>query len=223
MLIKNENPNICGTGGQSVKLQNRSRKIQPQLILLIWSLVSQVLNLNENDNICLYYVLPLLVYWGLCDQWLSVCRQAPVSGCVTCLLWAGDERPEPVLTAQPQLSPPTSTNYKKWNESGFRPPLCTYRLNWTRRTSWGWWDDWDDTVLQTQDSRFEPWRSEAEHATSLSRRLPTIIHKLQEIQHKCNKIKHKYNMKTLLASASTTAVPPAYIYITKCSINTACL
>ena len=61
----------------------------------------------------------------------------------------------------------------KWNESGFRPPLCTYRLNWARRTSWGWWDDWDDTVLQ--DSKFEPWRSEAEHATSRSRRLPTIL------------------------------------------------
>ena len=63
----------------------------------------------------------------------------------------------------------------KWNESGFRPPLCTYRLNWARRTSWGWWDDWDHTVLQTQDSKFEPWRSEAEHATSRSRRLPTIL------------------------------------------------
>ena len=63
----------------------------------------------------------------------------------------------------------------KWNESGFRPPLCTYRLNWARRTSWGWWDDRDDTVLQTQDSKFEPWRSEAEHATSRSRRLPTIL------------------------------------------------
>ena len=61
---------------------------------------------------------------------------------------------------------------KKWNESGFRPPLCTYRLNWARRTSWGWWDDWDDTVLQTQDSKFKPWRSETEHATSWSRRLP---------------------------------------------------
>ena len=64
---------------------------------------------------------------------------------------------------------------KKWNESGFRPPLCTYRINRARRTSWGWWDDWDDTVLQTQDSKFEPWRSEAEHATSRSRRLPTIL------------------------------------------------
>ena len=63
----------------------------------------------------------------------------------------------------------------KWNELGFRPPLCTYRLNWARRTSWGWWDDWDDTVLQTQDSKFEPWRSKAEHATSRSRRLPAIL------------------------------------------------
>ena len=49
-----------------------------------------------------------------------------------------------------------SVSFKnKWNESGFRPPLCTYRLNWARRTSWGWWDDWGDTVLQTQDSKFE--------------------------------------------------------------------
>ena len=63
----------------------------------------------------------------------------------------------------------------KWNESGFRPPLCTYRLNWARRASWGWWDNWDDTVLQTDNSKFEPWRSEAEHATSRSRRLPTIL------------------------------------------------
>ena len=66
-------------------------------------------------------------------------------------------------------------NEMKWNESGFRPPLCTYRLNSARRTSWGWWDDRDDTVLQTQDSKFEPWRSKAEHATSRSRRLPTIL------------------------------------------------
>ena len=69
----------------------------------------------------------------------------------------------------------SSFKWMKWNESGFRPPLCTYRLNWARRTSWGWWDDWDDTVLQTQDSKLEPWRSEAEHATSRSRRLPTIL------------------------------------------------
>ena len=62
----------------------------------------------------------------------------------------------------------------KWNEAGFRPPLCTYRLNWARRTSWELWDEWDDTVLQTQDSKFGTWRSEAEYATSQSRRLPTL-------------------------------------------------
>ena len=72
-------------------------------------------------------------------------------------------------------TPAKTTPGQKWNESGFMPPLCIYRLNWARRTSWGWWDDWDDTVLQTQDSKFEPWRSEAEHATSRSRRLPTIL------------------------------------------------
>ena len=66
-------------------------------------------------------------------------------------------------------------NEMKWNESGFRPPLCTYRLSWARRTSWGWWDDWDDTAHQTQDSKFEPWRSEAELATSRSQRLPAIL------------------------------------------------
>ena len=38
------------------------------------------------------------------------------------------------------------------NESDFRPPLCTYRLNWARRTYWRWWDVWDDTALQTQNS-----------------------------------------------------------------------
>ena len=64
---------------------------------------------------------------------------------------------------------------KKWKESGFRPLLCTYRLNWARSTSWGWWDDWDDTVLRTHDSKFEPCRCEAEHATSRSLGLPTIL------------------------------------------------
>ena len=63
----------------------------------------------------------------------------------------------------------------KWNEWGLRPPLCTCRLNWARRTSWWWWDEWDDTAFQTQDSKFKPWRSEAEIATSRSRRLPTIL------------------------------------------------
>ena len=50
-----------------------------------------------------------------------------------------------------------------------------WRLSWVRRTFWRWWDDWDDTALQTQDSKLKPWRSEAEHATSRSRRFPTIL------------------------------------------------
>ena len=61
------------------------------------------------------------------------------------------------------------------NRALYRPSLCTYRLNCARRASWGRWDDWDDTVLQTYDSKFGPWRSEAEHATSRSRRLSTIL------------------------------------------------
>ena len=32
---------------------------------------------------------------------------------------------------------PSKHEALKWNESGFRPPLCTYRLNWAWRTSWG--------------------------------------------------------------------------------------
>ena len=62
----------------------------------------------------------------------------------------------------------------KWNESGFTdwPLVCTYMLNWAKRTSWGCWDD---TALPTRDSKFKPWRSEAEHATSRSQRLPTIL------------------------------------------------
>ena len=45
------------------------------------------------------------------------------------------------------------TSNRGRNESGFRPPLCTYRLNWARRTSWGLWDEWADTALPTQEVR----------------------------------------------------------------------
>ena len=64
--------------------------------------------------------------------------------------------------------------WQKWNKWGFRP-LCTYKLNWSRRISWRRWDQWDDTALQTHDSKIEPRRSEAEHTTSRSRRLATIL------------------------------------------------
>ena len=61
------------------------------------------------------------------------------------------------------------------NEWGYRPPMSTYRLNWVRRTSCGWWDLGDDTTLQTQDSKYEPWRSKVERVNSRSRRLYTIL------------------------------------------------
>ena len=57
----------------------------------------------------------------------------------------------------------------KCNEYGFRPPLCTYSLNWATRTSSCWWYEWDGTALETQDSKFEPWQSEVELVTSRSR------------------------------------------------------
>ena len=48
-------------------------------------------------------------------------------------------------------------------------------LNWVRRSSWGWWDESDDTALQKQGLEFKPWRSEAEHATSWSRKILIIL------------------------------------------------
>ena len=36
-------------------------------------------------------------------------------------------------------------------------------------------DEWDDIALQKQDSKFESWRSDAEHATSRSPRIHIIL------------------------------------------------
>ena len=111
------------------------------------------------------------------SEWVNVSVMLPTilifvskRGCNILLLWNLNSRVgfEPAISYFPSRQ--LSHHCTKWNESGFGPLLCTYRLNWAMRTSWGWWDDWDDTVLQTQDSKFEPWRSEAEHATSRSRR-----------------------------------------------------
>ena len=114
----------------------------------------------------------------------------------------------------------------KWNEWGIRPPLCTYRLNWARRTSWGWWDEWDDTALQTQNSKFEPWRSEVEHATSRSRKFPIILN-LYEWAGKnhflCLKLEGQSgvwtrNLRLSKQTASTTAPgpPPTYTMANDC-------
>ena len=59
---------------------------------------------------------------------------------------------------------------RKWNESGFRQPLCTYMLNWARRTSCGW--EVNETTLS---SRHRIQNSEAEHTTSRLQRLTTML------------------------------------------------
>ena len=42
-------------------------------------------------------------------------------------------------------------------------------------TSWSCSDESDDTVLQTQDSKFEPWQSEVESAPLRLQRVPTVL------------------------------------------------
>ena len=73
------------------------------------------------------------------------------------------------LVSELQQSSKTEMKYMS-----FRPPLCTYRLNWARETSWEWWDESNNAALQTQDSKQYPWRSEAEHDTTRLLRLSTI-------------------------------------------------
>ena len=53
--------------------------------------------------------------------------------------------------------------------------VYTYRLNWVKKTSWGWSDESNGTALKTQDSKFAPWRSQTEHATSSSQMLPIVL------------------------------------------------
>ena len=100
-----------------------------------------------------------------------------------------------------------------WNEWDFRPPVCTYRLNWARITSWEWWDEWDDTALQTQDSQFEPWRSDAVHGTYGSRRLTTILFLRVDGEETflflSNRRDRGTNRGTNLVSAWKAAVPTA--------------
>ena len=169
---------------------------QSRCTIQCWNAVtfrSFLLPSDQIIHIISYYLssIPILpernVYVLVCMSWL--CRTPHISHMyrhwlvnghlsVNYPVWSVTDKHETrnpcwrsIATKRAQL-----TRYEgKWNESGFRPSLSTYRLNWAWRISWGWWDDWDDTVLQTQNSKFELWRSEAEHATSRSRRLPTIL------------------------------------------------
>ena len=60
--------------------------------------------------------------------------------------------------------------------NGILGHLCAHnnRLNWTRKPSEV--GEMNEMTIQTQDAKFEPWRSEAKHAISRSQRLPTILH-----------------------------------------------
>ena len=95
----------------------------------------------------------------------------------------------------------------KWNESGFRPPLCTYRLNWARRTSWGWCDDWDDTALQCR-ARYLP-VTEAPHNTDLHTWMGRNIF--------CFFQTAETGTEPQLAAVLTTTLgpPPAYLHVSK--------
>ena len=48
---------------------------------------------------------------------------------------------------------------------------CSKRINLLRMVRWVRYD----TDPQTQDAKFKPWRCEAKHATSGSRRFPTLL------------------------------------------------
>ena len=49
------------------------------------------------------------------------------------------------------------------------------KMHWNKRTSWLWWEE---PRILTDDSKCEPWRTEAEHATSRPRCLPTILNSI---------------------------------------------
>ena len=83
-----------------------------------------------------------------------------------------------VVTNVLPRSPLCSLCLTTWNEMNRALGHLCAHIGWTgpgEPPEDGEIDDWDDTVLQTQDSKFEPWWAEAEHATSRSRRLPTIL------------------------------------------------
>ena len=63
----------------------------------------------------------------------------------TVLWWIKGLLPSTVMREGHFLDTDYNTLVRKWVESGFRPPLCTHRLNWAKRTFWGWCDEWDDT------------------------------------------------------------------------------
>ena len=96
---------------------------------------------------------------------------------------AEQSRTEQNRTEQNRTEQNRTAQHKKWNESGFRPLLCTYRLNRARWTSRWWWDEWDDTALQTQDSSSSVKGSGANHYPRASARHITSHHITSQSHH----------------------------------------
>ena len=80
----------------------------------------------------------------------------------------------------------------------------------------------DTAALQTQDSTFEPWRSEAEHATSRSWRLSTLLNTYEwavkkhffSLKLKCKSGGRTRDLRLSKQAASTTELgpPPIGVY-----------
>ena len=91
----------------------------------------------------------------------------------------------------------------KSNESVFRPRLCTYRLNWARRISWGWGDEWDDT-----DTGFEIQTLEVTETVH-----NTEFYEWMGKKHFCFFLNHQNEPRALAWKATvlnTTLCPPPY-------------
>ena len=96
-----------------------------------------------HSDLQIYRISFFLLDWNVTDSYQHIAT------------WLIDTRPS-LRCDGPEKNPTLLSGrnmWLKWNEWGFRTPLCTYRFNWASRTSWGWWDKWNDTVLQTQDSK----------------------------------------------------------------------
>ena len=115
------------------------------------------------------------------------------------------------------------------NEWRFSLHLFIYRLNWVMRT-WWWWDEWDDTVLCTDNSKFEPWWSQHKHGTSRSRRFPTILNIYEwarkkyivSLKPECHNGRRNPRSPTLQAGSFNHCTRPLAILLTsglKCKVE----
>ena len=131
---------------------------------------------------------------------------APLAIFLVTSLYHSKEKMCSIGTRSPLSTAFSNGRAGKWNKwGGFRSHLCIYRLNWTMRIPWGWWDEWGDTALQIQDSKFKPWRSEVEHA------FPTILNLYEWAEKKhfvsLKIVRHRGGRARLSQQAALTTAP----------------